>query len=556
VEVKSDLLSDRSYRVSWLEDITHTRLILMAPKRLTKAESLQFPFATKRLYKNPMAKAHALALGLTANPGGDYNKDPPLALVESTPSSVSSHVSGTAPQKNGTPPPGARPQANASTSAVQEQLPDTQSDQPYIPPQRRRWAGRRPLCLSGESPTPTVHGEMPPPPLPPPRRSERTTKGNLPLDIEIGVDQPRGTKRSATIAAHSDKAPDEDLGGDGEPGPRKAATSIERPRLGPRLPLYSFLYRNQRRRVDDDPKTAEAVAIDDLWVAVGEERCDPCKLVGREVCKPQWDESSKPLCTSCVFCTGKNWSCNPPDSWLEKVGTKLRPTQAPPKTHQVSTGDATPIEVGKIPETATEASPPTTEVEVIKSQSGHEKGGNVAQTSLNNDDRILRIETRLSSIEGQLEGLGAIQRTQQEMRAMLQGLCRHQGFTPSLRSGFSAAAFTRSTVPSPLANSLGIRNAGRGDKEPSQSIGGPSSIPRSSPQVDVGPSADPLEEAPPKSTAGPRPTQGSASADMEEEISGVTRDLDRILATLETLIGQIVIISTKVQAIRDDSDLG
>ncbi|KAH8993898.1 hypothetical protein EDB86DRAFT_2928333 [Lactarius hatsudake] len=522
-----------------------------------------------------MGMAHAL--GLTANPGGDYNKDDPtpsLALIESTPPSVSSHVSGTMRQKNSTPPPGARPQANTSTSAVQEQLPDTQSDQPYIPPQRGRCAGRRPPGFSGESPTPTVHGEMPPPPLPLPRRSERTSKGNLPvlpLDIEIGVDQPRGTKRSAAIAAHSDhsdKAPNEDLGGDGEPGPRKVATPIERPR---RPRYYSFL---KRRRVDDDPKTAEVAATDDLWVAEGGERCDPCKLVGREVCKPQWDETSKPPFTSCVFCTGKSWSCNPPDSWLEKTGTKLRPKQAPPKTHQgVSAGEAMPIELGKISETATDgmsaffrlhllvydlaASLPTTEVEVVKSQSGHEKGGNVAQTSLDDDGRILQIETRLSSIEGQLEGLGAIQRTQQDMRAMLQGLCRHQGFTPSLRSGFSAAAVTRSTVPSPLvAYSLGIRNAGRGDKEPSQNIGGPSSVPRCSAQVDVGPSADPPEKAPPKSTAGPRPTQGSASANVEEEISGVTRDLDRILATLETLIGQIVIISTKLQAIRDDSARG
>ncbi|KAH9071465.1 hypothetical protein EDB83DRAFT_2364062 [Lactarius deliciosus] len=493
----------------------------MAPKRLTKAKSLQFPFATKRLYNNPMAKAHALTMGLTANPGGDYSKDdptPPLALIEPTPSSVSSHVSGTMQQKNGTSPPRARLQANTSPCAVQEQLPDTQSDQPYIPPQRRRWAGRRSLGFSGESPTPTGNLTV------------------LPLDIEIGIDQPRGTKRSAAIAAHSDhsdKAPNEDLG---EPGPQKVATPIERPRL----PRYPFLYRIQRRRIDDDPKTAEAAATDVLWVAVREERCDPCKLVGREVCKPQWDESSKPPCTSCVFCTGKSWSCNPSDSWLEKAGTKLRPKQAPPKTHQ--------------------ASPPTTEV---KSQSGHEKGGNgtspsvlcLQTTTLNNDDRILRIETRLSSIEGQLEGLGAIQRTQQEMRAMLQGLCRHQGFAPSLRSGFSTAAFTRSTVPSPPAYSLGIRNAGRGDKEPSQNIGGPSSVPQSSAQVDVGLPADP-EKAPPKSTAEPRLTQGSASADVEEEISAVTRDLDRILGTLETLIGQIVIISTKLQAIRDDSDLG
>jgi hypothetical protein len=37
--------------------------------------------------------------------------------------------------------------------------------------------------------------------------------------------------------------------------------------------------------------------------------------VGREVCKPQWN--AREPCKCCVFCTGKSWSCNPPDSWFE-----------------------------------------------------------------------------------------------------------------------------------------------------------------------------------------------------------------------------------------------
>ncbi|KAH8980274.1 hypothetical protein EDB92DRAFT_298859 [Lactarius akahatsu] len=190
----------------------------MAPKRLTKAKSLQFPFSTKRLYSSTTAKPHAvlvLALGLTdkeANPGGDYNKDDPTSaqIESSTPPSVSSHVSETTRRKNlgeNGSPPGARSQPNTSISAVHEQLPDTQSDQPYIPPQRRRCDRSRPLSFSGESPTPAVQSEMPPP-FPPLRHSERTSEGKallpvVPLDIKIDADQSRGTKRSAAISAQS-----------------------------------------------------------------------------------------------------------------------------------------------------------------------------------------------------------------------------------------------------------------------------------------------------------------------------------------------------------------
>ena len=37
--------------------------------------------------------------------------------------------------------------------------------------------------------------------------------------------------------------------------------------------------------------------------------------MGREACKPQWNASNPSKC--CVFCTGKSWLCNPPDSWVE-----------------------------------------------------------------------------------------------------------------------------------------------------------------------------------------------------------------------------------------------
>ncbi|KAH9030933.1 hypothetical protein EDB85DRAFT_1398342 [Lactarius pseudohatsudake] len=253
---------------------TYTRLILMAPKRPTRAKSQQFPFVTKRLYSNTTAKPHAVALGLTdkeANPGGDYNKDDPTSaqIESSTPPSVSSHVSGTTRRKNlgknGSSPPGERSQTNTSISAVHEQLPDTQSDQPYIPPQRRRCAKSRPLSFSGESPTPAVQSEMPPPPFPPLRHSERTSDGKallpvVPLDIKIGADQSRGTKRSAAISAQSsDEAPKKDLS---EPGPRKMVTR--------RVARFAFLRREkQHRQVDDFLETAE-IAQEELWVAVGE----------------------------------------------------------------------------------------------------------------------------------------------------------------------------------------------------------------------------------------------------------------------------------------------
>ncbi|KAH8981006.1 hypothetical protein EDB92DRAFT_217405 [Lactarius akahatsu] len=50
---------------------------------------------------------------------------------------------------------------------------------------------------------------------------------------------------------------------------------------------------------------------------------------------------------SCIFCTGQSWSCNPPDSWLEKV-PHLKQARAKPHN------DA-PIEVGGSSKTAAEA---------------------------------------------------------------------------------------------------------------------------------------------------------------------------------------------------------
>ncbi|KAH9021071.1 hypothetical protein EDB84DRAFT_1513382 [Lactarius hengduanensis] len=554
---------------------TYTRLILMAPKKLTKAKSLQFPFSTKRLYSNTTAKPHAVALGLT---------DKEAILIESSTSpSVSSHVSGTTRRKNlgknGSSPPGARSQANTSIRAVHEQLPDTQSDQPYIPLQRRRCAKSRPLSFSGESPTPAVQSEMPPPPFPPLRHSERTSEGKalllvVPLDIKIGADQSRGTKRSAAISAQSsDEAPKRDLS---EPGPRKMVTR--------RVARFAFLRREkQHRQVDDFLETAE-IAQEELWVAVGEDRCKPCKLVGREVCKPQWDASA-PLvpCKSCVFCTGKIWSCNPPGSFLVNAGVPLTKL-ARQKTHQggtpafvphlsllltpshhaaVSTDDTAPIEVGKSSETAVNAAPPTTEVEarveVVRRQSGREKSGKVAQASSDNDDRLVRIETHPSSIERQPEGLGAIQLAQQERKRMLVGMRRHQGFTPSLRSGFSAASSTRPLVPSSLAYSLSIKNAWRGS--PYLNVGGPSLNYRCSAPVDAGTSGDYPANALPKSLVGRRHTQGQAQGSansrpnwkmIREMLSRVKRDMEEARTELAAIDDRLAIAFMELRAICDD----
>src|SRR6266702_2668019 len=204
----------------------------------------------------------------------------------------------------------------------------------------------------------------------------------------------------------------------------------------------------------------------------------------------------------------------------------------------------------------------------------------VAQAALNNDDRLLRIEARLSSIERHWEGLPAIQWTQQEVRAMLLGLCRHQGFNPSLHSGSSAAS-THSMIPSPVAGlssysldpqySGANGDVGREDEEPSQvrpslihcfqelmncqqNIGGPSSVYRSvyrgSAHVDAGPSADAPAGALPKSLVGRRRTQGSAN--LKEVLSGLLWELEGIQAGIAGLNGRLIRMTTKIQAIHND----
>ncbi|KAH9021072.1 hypothetical protein EDB84DRAFT_1513391 [Lactarius hengduanensis] len=74
---------------------------------------------------------------------------------------------------------------------------------------------------------------------------------------------------------------------------------------------------------------------------------------------------------SCIFCTGQSWSCNPPDSWLEKV-PDLK--QARPKPH-----NDVPIEVGGSSKKAAKATHHITEVEMAQRQNGHQRGKEVAQ---------------------------------------------------------------------------------------------------------------------------------------------------------------------------------
>lgn len=101
------------------------------------------------------------------------------------------------------------------------------------------------------------------------RRSPRTTKGKtvplLPLDIKIGHNQPRGTKRCAATAAHVDK-PHEEQSGDSDPG-AGGVTSVRRSARLQSLDLRP----KQRRRVGDDLETARATPHE-LWVAEGEVR--------------------------------------------------------------------------------------------------------------------------------------------------------------------------------------------------------------------------------------------------------------------------------------------
>ncbi|KAF8269052.1 hypothetical protein EI94DRAFT_1829157 [Lactarius quietus] len=327
----------------------------------------------------------------------------------------------------------------------------------------------------------------------------------------ISDDQPRGTKRSTTVAADLEE-PNED----GESESRKSVTPVRR-RVRFLSPPESRP--KQRRRVDDDLEATEA-AQDEMWVAVGDDRCTRCKLMRREVCKPQRNGSGS--CKSCVFCTGKIWQCNPPDSWLEKVASMTHP-ELPPANIEDATTDDMPIEASWSSETA-EASRRATKVTPVRRQSGDRGDGGVSQAASSIDDRLQRIETRLSALERHQDGLTTIQETQKGTKAMLLALCRNQGIPPSIYSGPSSAAaststrsidvdrsvsrllFRRFVSQRTVANGQGGREAGGSSQ---QKIGGSASRSRYSALADAEPLAGSLTEPPKKSAVGTRRTQDS-----------------------------------------------
>jgi hypothetical protein len=104
-----------------------------------------------------------------------------------------------------------------------------------------------------------------------PPRTEEDPWAFIPIDPAIlalvnanqrvSADDPRGTKRSATVADE----PNEDQG-DSESEPQKSVSPVAR-RVRFQSPLVS--QPKQRRRIDDDNETAE-VAPDEMWVAEGE----------------------------------------------------------------------------------------------------------------------------------------------------------------------------------------------------------------------------------------------------------------------------------------------
>jgi len=149
------------------------------------------------------------------------------------------------------------------------------------------------------------------------------------------IDHRRGTKRSATVAAQTDE-PNEDKGEGEDSGSKLRSRKAVTP-AGRRVRFQFLPVSHPKRRRVSDGLEAVQTAPDDIWVAVGEDRCKPCRMVGREICKPQW--SAGESCKSCVFCADKSWSCTPPDSWLEKVASILHPKQAPAETHEAATDD-------------------------------------------------------------------------------------------------------------------------------------------------------------------------------------------------------------------------
>lgn len=181
-----------------------------------------------------------------------------------------------------------------------------------------------------------------PAPVPPPfNHSPLTTEQKnllpvLPLDIRIGVDWRQTTGHATAVAAHIDEVPNKDQDEDSELQPRRVVRAVRR----------RGRFVTPPETISKHSRVETAATLDEMWVAVGEvapldllqisagshslqDRCKPCTLVGREVCKPQWNASDP--CKSCVFCKGRSWSCKPPGSWLEKVDSSL---QERAKTHK------------------------------------------------------------------------------------------------------------------------------------------------------------------------------------------------------------------------------
>ncbi|KAI9447570.1 hypothetical protein H4582DRAFT_1894718 [Lactarius indigo] len=314
----------------------------------------------------------------------------------------------------------------------------------------------------------------PPPASNPPslRRSARVTKGKAllplhPLDIKIGDNQPRGTNRSAE---RFDEASNDNKVGGSEPPPQKVVTPAGggTTRATFKSPRETRLER--RRRVDDSLNNTEA-AQDAGWVAVGEDRCNPCMLVGREVCIPERNASK-----SCLFCTGQSWSCNPPDSWLEKLP---RPKQARPKPP-----NDVPTKVGRSSKTAAKgmtapflmiyfsvhdfaATHHTTEVAMAERQSGHQRGGGCTPP--------------VCCVFSRCADQNLVAQAASDLKVWLRALCDHEGIAFPLHSSLGAAAasaFTHATAPSPVTGSSthtlvpqsigGSSNVGIEGEEPSQ----------------------------------------------------------------------------------------
>ena len=122
------------------------------------------------------------------------------------------------------------------------------------------------LNISSASPLPPSPTTQQPALRREPRESRaKTLLPVYPLNIKVGANQPRGTKRSAAIAAHIDE-PDRDNSEDSWLGLRKVVTSARR-RVRFPSPLESRP--TKRRQVVNDLETTK-VATNESWVAVGD----------------------------------------------------------------------------------------------------------------------------------------------------------------------------------------------------------------------------------------------------------------------------------------------